>query len=163
MHPSQKFRSKIYKLGINPVVDPPKTALAGVFEQADRARGPIPVYGKLNGSDFTQTLVKFRGEWRLYVNGRMLKHSGCRVGDTADFEIAFDPRPRDPAVPASLADALGRSSAAATAFERLSPSRKKEILRYLGSLKTEAAVDRNIKRLIGLLSRPGQSPKKPRN
>ena len=75
MHRRQKFRSKIYKLGINHVADPPEPVLAEIFEQAGRARGPIPVCGKLNGSDFTQTLVKFRGAWRLYVNGRMLKES----------------------------------------------------------------------------------------
>jgi hypothetical protein len=73
-----------------------------VFAQAGKAKGPIPVRGTVNGADFIQTLIKYQGAWRLYINGQMLKDSGSKVGDTARFEIEFDPRPRDVSMPSHL-------------------------------------------------------------
>src|SRR5215204_6244451 len=100
-----RFSKPIYKIGINPVVDPPEAILNTIFAQAGRSKGPIAVRGKLNGAEFIQTLVKFRGAWRLYINGPMLKESGLEVGDIAKVEIEFDPRPRKVSMPAALAAA----------------------------------------------------------
>lgn len=138
----------IYKIGINPVVDPPDRVLEAIFEQAGKSKGPIPVRGKLNGSEFIQTLVKYQGAWRLYVNGPMLKDSGLVVGDRAKIEIEFDPRPRDVPAPPKFAAALKKDKLAKLAFEELSPSRQKEILRYLSFLKTDAALKTNIDRTL---------------
>lgn len=138
----------IHKIGINPVVDPPDDVLAVIFEQAGRSKGPIPVCGSLNGTEFIQTLVKYRGAWRLYINGPMLKQSGLAVGNIADIEIKFDPRPRDTPMPPKLAAAFRRDRKAKTAFNALAPSRQKEILKYLGFLRSEDALDRNIERVV---------------
>jgi hypothetical protein len=146
-----RFSSSIYKLGINPVVDPPDGVMQSIFAVAKKSKGPIPVRGKLNGVEFSQTLVKYRGAWRLYINGRMLNASGLNVGDRAAIEIDFDPGPRNVPVPAELAVALRTDKAAREAFDNLSPSRQKEILRYIGSLKTEAAIAKNVDRIIGHL------------
>ena len=147
------FKSTIYKIGINPVVDPPERVLKPIFAVAGRSSGPIPVRGKINGSEFLQTLVKYRGLWRLYVNGPMLKSSGSKVGDKVTVEIEFDPKPREVAVPGQFADVLREDSVARSAFEKLSPSRQKEILKYLGSLKTDVSMKRNIERVIRHLRR----------
>ena len=150
----QKFSAEIYKIGINPVVDPPDSVLETLFEAAGRFRGPIPVTGRLSGRDFIQTLVKYSGAWRLYINGPMLKASGLTIGDMADIEIEFDPRPRKVPIPAKLSRALSGNDAAKKAFDELAPSRRKEILRYLASLKTEDALERNIQRLVWDLTTP---------
>lgn len=143
-----RFTAKIEKIGINPVVDPPEEVLAAIFAGAGRAKGPVPVHGSIGGARFRQTLVRSRGSWRLYINGEMLKTSGLKVGDLAEIEIEFDPMPRIVPVPEALASALERDAEAKELFEGLVPSRQKEILRYLGSLKTAGSVDRNIKRLF---------------
>jgi hypothetical protein len=150
----QKFSAEIYKIGINPVVDPPDGVLKTLFEAAGRSRGPIPVTGRLNGRDFIQTLVKYAGAWRLYINGPMLKDSGLAVGDTAEIEIEFDLRPRSVPFPARFLRALAGNAAAKKAFEELAPSRRKEILRYLAALKTGDALERNIERLVRNLTTP---------
>lgn len=142
------FTFKIYKLGINPVVDPPDNVLRALFEQAGRSKGPIPVRGRLNGAEFIQTLVKYGGKWRLYINGQMLKDSGLKVNDTASIEIEFDSRPRIVGLPESLEKALQKDKRAKKAFEELSPSRQKEIMRYLGALKTPASIEKNVERII---------------
>lgn len=82
----------------------------------------------------------------------MLKGSGLGVGDEASIEIEFDRAPRAVAVPGAFARALEKDEAARAAFAALVPSRQKEILRYLGSLKTDAAFQRNMARLIANLS-----------
>ena len=143
-----RFSATIYKIDINPVVDPPEMVLAEIFQKADKSKGPIPVRGKLNGVEFSQTLVKFRGAWRLYINAPMLKDSGLKVGDIANIDLEYDPRQRDVAMPNALVNAFGRDRSAREAFDRLTPSRQKEILRYVGSLKTREAVVRNVERVI---------------
>src|SRR5689334_6607280 len=110
-----KFKAKIYKIGINPVVDPPERVLRAIFEQAGKSRGPISVRGLLNGSEFIQTLVKYSGAWRLYINGPMLANSNLKVGDVANVEIEFDPRPRDVPMPTALEKALRRDKTAKAA------------------------------------------------
>lgn len=141
-------RASICKLGINPVVDPPDDVLRAIFEQADRSKGPIPVRGLINGAEFIQTLVKYSGKWRLYINGEMLKASGLKVGDTANIDIEYDSRPRTQPVPKEMQRALAASKRAKATFDALTPYRKAEILRYLGSLKTKESITRNVDKLI---------------
>lgn len=147
-HSMPKFTAIIYKIGINPVVDPPNKVLLAIFKKAERSKGPIPVRGKLNGAEFIQTLVKFQGSWRLYINGPMLKDSGLAVGDTARIEIEFDSRSREVAMPKELVAALKNDEKAKAAFDDLSPSRRKEISKYIGGLKTAESVAKNIDRVI---------------
>ncbi|MEO8043226.1 MAG: YdeI/OmpD-associated family protein [Acidobacteriota bacterium] len=146
-----RFFSTIYKIGINPVVDPPDRAMKSIFSHAGRAKGPIPVRGKLNGAEFVQTLVKYGGSWRLYINGPMLKASGLHVGDRAMIEIEFDPTLRTIPMPGELAAALRKDRQAREAFNGLPPSRQKEIMRYIGSLKTQVAISDNVGRIIAHL------------
>ena len=154
----QKFSAEIYKIGINPVVDPPENVLSTIFRQAAKNRGPIPVRGLLNGAPFKQTLVRYAGAWRLYVNGPMLKDSGLQVGDLANFEIEFDPLPRGVPMPARLNAELRKNADARKAFDLLPPSRQKEILRYIGSLKSEDSIERNVTRVISQLSGGDDDP-----
>src|SRR5688500_8110321 len=146
-----RFTARIYKIGINPVVDPPDSVLSAIFAQAGRSKGPIPVRGKLNGTAYLQTLVRYSGAWRLYINGTMLKDSGLKVGDEARIEIEFDPDPREVAPSPELVAALRKDKNAQRAFDDLPPSRQKEIIRYIGSLKSRAAIERNVDRIIGHL------------
>jgi hypothetical protein len=144
----QIFTAKIYKLGINPAVDPPNDVLDSLFESAGKDKGPIPVYGMIDGADFTQTLVKFQGKWRLYVNGEMLRASGAKIGDEIRVEIEFDSRPREVSMPARLREALKLDKRAKIAFAELTPSRQKEIFKYINSLRTEASIARNVEKIL---------------
>ena len=153
-----KFRSKIYVIGINPVVDPPERVLRAVFAAAQKDKGSIPVRGTVNGAEFVQTLVKYSGAWRLYINGIMLKDSGTSVGDTVSISMEFDPRPRDVPMNAELAAALKANKKARKAFEALAPSRRKEILRYIGSLKSAEAIEKNLARVVAQLSGSDEDP-----
>jgi hypothetical protein len=145
------FSARIYKIGVNPYVLIPVVVLKEVFKQANKTRGPIPVRGYLNGFLFMQTLVKYSGKWRLYLNTPMRKGAGIDVGDIAEVKIEFDPRVRKVAMHPKLKLALEKNEKAKQKFEQLSPYRQKEILRYIGNLKSEETVDKNVKRAISFL------------
>ena len=153
----EKFTAKILKIGINPYVGLPEDVLNILFKQADKNKGPIPVRGTLDGKRFKQTLVKYQGAWRLYLDNPMRQDAGIDVGDDAKVEIEFDPEPRIVPIHPKFARALSRNKEAKAAFEQLAPSRQREILRYLNSMKTDEALVRNIEKVIPHLL--GQKPK----
>jgi len=142
------FSAKVIKLNINPCVNVPGKILNELFRQAGKSKGPIPVCGKLNGAKFLQTVVRYKGEWRLYLNTQMCVDSGVDVGDKVKIEIEFDPSPRLVPMRSAFRLALSKNIQAKTAFEKLPPSHQKEILRYLNSLKSSDAVNKNVKRAI---------------
>jgi hypothetical protein len=148
----KSFSAKILKIGINPYVFVPEDVLNSIFEQAGKSKGAIPIRGTVNGKPFTQTLVKHQGAWRLYINGIMREAAGIDVGDQADIRLEFDPIPRVEPMSPRLRDALDKNKSARAAFEMLTPSRRKEILRYLNSMKTEESLERNVQRVIKQLS-----------
>ena len=153
---SMSFSAKIYKIGINPYVLLPQIFLDKIFLQAKKDKGAIPVCGKLNGHEFIQTLVKYSGKWRLYLNTPMRKATGTDVGDTINIEVDYDPKPRIISIHPTLQDALKKNSKAKKAFEKLSPSRQKEIIRYISFLKTEESIDKNVNKVIGFLTGKGR-------
>ena len=147
----KKFRDTIDIIGVNPFVLPPEEVLQYLFAAAGKSTGPIPVRGTLNGHPFTQTLVKFSGKWRLYLNGPMRTAAGIDVGDEASVRIEFDPVKRGFAMRKELKEALKNDPEAKKAFDALSPSRRLEIVRYIARLKSEEAVARNVERAIRFL------------
>lgn len=153
------FSSTVFKLGINPCVDVPEDVLHALFAQAGKDKGPIPVKGSLNGREFRQTLVKYSGSWRLYLNAEMRRAAKIDVGDHASVIIAFDPEPRIEVMPPSFASALAQNEDAKVAFAKLVPSHQKEILRYLNFMKSEEALARNIEKVVQyLLGHKNETP-----
>lgn len=146
------FSAKIYIIGVNPFVLLPSDLLKHIFQKAGKDKGAIPVQLKIGGKDFIQNLVKYSGKWRLYLNGPMRKTVSKDVGDTIDIQIDFDPKPRTTPVHPKLKKAFKENAAAKKIFEKLSPSRQKEILRYINFLKSEESVDKNVQRAIAHLT-----------
>src|SRR5882724_6193116 len=86
-----KFSAKIFKIGVNPYVLLPSAVLKKVFKQAGKDKGHIPVIVIINDQSFVQTLVKYSGKWRLYLNGPMRKVAGKDVGDSIQVSVQYDP------------------------------------------------------------------------
>src|SRR6187455_1053022 len=148
----EPLSAKIQIIGINPYVLLPASLLKYIFQKAGKDKGAIPVQLKINDKYFIQNLVKYGGKWRLYLNGPMRKAAGKDVGDRIEIQIDFDPRPRTTPIHPKLKKAFKENPTAKKAFEKLSPSRQKEILRYIIFLKSEESVDRNIQRAIAHLT-----------
>jgi hypothetical protein len=145
------FKATIEIIDVNPYVYLPEAVLTDIFDQAQKNKSPIPVRGTIDGHQFIQTLVKFRNAWRLYINAPMLKSTKKSVGDQVTLSIEYDPVERSQAIHPGLMAALNKNIKAKTAFDHLAPSRKKEIIRYINHLKTEASISKNILRAIRFL------------
>lgn len=145
------FKALIQIIGVNPYVLLPEKVLHTLFKEAGKDKGKIPVQMKIDGHAFPQTLVKYSGHWRLYLNMPMRKAAGKDVGDTARFEITYDSVKREIAAPPEFLNALKTNPAAAQVFEKLRPSLQLEIVRYLARLKSKESLDRNIIRAIQFL------------
>ena len=147
----KRFSAKIQIIGVNPFVLLPASLLKDIFQKAGKDKGAVPVQLKIGGKDFIQNLVKYSGKWRLYLNTPMRKAARKDVGDAIDIQIDFDPKPRTTPVHPKLNKAFKENKEAKAAFEKLSPSRQKEILRYINFLKSEERVVKNIQRAIAHL------------
>ncbi len=138
------FSAKIYKTGINPCVDVPLKITAKMVA----AKGYIPIKGTINGFSFHQTLVAVKNSnYRLHVNGIMLKGAHAKLGNTVKFIIEQNLVPLNYRMPVLLKKELVKN-ALMPAFKKLTLYRQKEILRYLGFLKTEAAILKNVEKVI---------------
>ncbi|SMC62638.1 YdeI/OmpD-associated family protein [Pedobacter nyackensis] len=148
---SYSFHATIEIIGINPYVQVPEIILTEIFNQAGKNKGHIPVTGTINSLSYQQTLLRYSGLWRLYINTLMLKNSPQRVGETIEVTIEFDPSDRTIKPHPKLIEALKNNLDAKSRFDTLSPSMQKEIVRYVSSLKTEESRNRNIERAINFL------------
>jgi hypothetical protein len=151
-----RFKAKIYIVGINPCVKVPLSMTA----KLKATKGYIPVKGKIGNYFFQQTLCPVKnGGYRLYVNGPMLKGAAVKVGQTANFAIEQDTLERNKNVPMGKEFKKKLEEHALLAmFQHLSPSRQKEINRYLNNLKTEEALKKNINKMINVLMGKETSP-----
>ena len=144
----KSFSAKIQIIGVNPYVLLPTTLLKYIFLKSGRDKGAIPIKLKIGKECFVQNLVKYSGKWRLYLNTPMRKAAAKDVGDMIDVQIDFDAKPRTTPIHPKLLKAFQENREAKKAFDQLSASRQKEILKYINFLKSEESVDKNIQRAI---------------
>lgn len=147
----QTFKASIDIIGVNPFVFLPEEILLGLLIHSGQHKGKVPIRGTINGVPYRQTLVKYAGAWRLYINMAMLKDSPRRVGEEIEVGIEYDPEDRSVAVHPKLQAALDEHPAAKAVFDGLPPSRRHEIVRYIAHLKSAESVERNVARAIGFL------------
>jgi len=147
-----KFKATLDIIGVNPFVFVPEQILNEIFTQAGKDRGYIPVCVVINDNKNQQTLLKFGGHWRLYINNKMLQNSPKRVGEIIEIAIEFDPTDRTIEPHPDLVQALNQNMEAKQVFDRLPASRQKEIIRYIASLKTAESVTKNVQKVLGFLT-----------
>lgn len=150
-----KFSATIEIRGINPYV---LVSAARAERIKPGWKKPLPVLVQVNGQPDPAWRVNMMptgdGSFYLYLDGIVRKASATDVGDTVEVSVAFDPAyrsgPQDAMLP-EFAARLDADAAAKARWESLAPSLRKEILRYLANLKSDAARQRNIDRAIGVL------------
>jgi hypothetical protein len=142
------FTAKLEIIGINPFVFIPEEILDTVFKVSGRDKSPIPVKGTVNGIEYKQNLMKYLGEWRLYVNLIMLKNSPKRIGEMLEVSIEYDNSDRSITIHPKLDQAIKGDLVTLRNFENLIPSRRLELIKYINNLKTEESIQRNIDKII---------------
>jgi hypothetical protein len=85
------FSAMIHKLGINPCVDVPANIVTKLLQAANRKSAPVQVKCDLNGTIFEANVVRYMGDWRLYLNTPMRKSAKKDVGDRIEIKLDYDP------------------------------------------------------------------------
>jgi Domain of unknown function (DUF1905)/Bacteriocin-protection, YdeI or OmpD-Associated len=122
-------------------------------------RRPMPVLVQINGAPKPPWRINLmpmgNGAFYLYLHGDVRKASSTKVGEMVDVGVRFDPAyqggPMDP-MPEWFRAPLNANARAKRGWLALTPSRQKEILRYLAFLRSEDARERNVAKAIRVLS-----------
>lgn len=122
-------------------------------------RRPLPVLVRINGQPAEAWRINLMpagdGTFYLYLHEQVRKASLTGVGDRVRVELRFDDAYRNGPMhpmPDWFSGPLSENARAQAAWNELTPSRQKEILRYLANLKSEEARARNLARALGALS-----------
>ena len=122
-------------------------------------RKPMPVLVQINGQPQPPWRINLmpigNGAFYLYLHGSVRKASASQVGDMVDVDVRFDPAYRNGPMhpmPAWFRMPLNADARAKRGWLALTPSRQKEILRYLSFLRSKDARERNVAKAIRVLS-----------
>jgi Bacteriocin-protection, YdeI or OmpD-Associated/Domain of unknown function (DUF1905) len=127
-------------------------------------RKPLPVLVRINEGPTTPWRTNLTptgdGSFRLYLHGAMRTTAKVEVGDEVrvrlEVDNAYYSNPAH-AVPQWFQAALDADSVSSENWMKLSPSQRKEVVRYLGTLKSPEARDRNLRRALSALrGEPGR-------
>lgn len=144
-----RFKATIYKNGINFCVDVP----AEITALLTAVKGYIRIKGTVNDFEFTKFLVPVKnGPYRLFINMITLKGAKTGVDETAKFVIEQDEEnlEKEFPMPEQMTELLKEKNLTEE-FESLPYHRRKDILRYLYSIKTAKTLQRNIQKTIAQL------------
>lgn len=121
-------------------------------------RRAMPVLVRVNGESttawHTNMMPAGDGSYLLYLHHEMRKAASVSVGDVVIIDVIFDAAYRNGplhALPSWFEGPLATSPTASVNWQRLSPSRQKEVLRYFAGLKSDEAKDRNLERVMRVL------------
>ncbi len=150
------FSAVIEIRGINPFVH---VSAARADALRPGWRRPMPVLVRIDGKPARPHRVNMMpagdGRFYLYLNEIVRHATAASVGDRVTVEIEWDPDYRggpQHLMPAWFKNALGKNSKAQENWELLTPSRKKEILRYFARLKSSETRSRNLSKALRVLS-----------
>jgi len=147
----QVFSASIIKLGINACLNVPEKIVKRLLAAAGKKSAPVQVKCVLNGVDFDANVVRYSGDWRLYLNLVTRRAAGCDIGDKVKIHLAHDPSIRMPPMPETFRQALCGDPDLQRAW-RLRPSAKRrEILQSLNDKKNDAELARGIAETLELL------------
>ena len=149
-----RFSATIKILGINPYV---LVSAARANKIKAGWKKPMPVRVRINGKPAEPWRINMmpvgNGSFYLYLHGDVRKSSSTKVGDRVDVEVEFDANYKGgpTTLPRWFVIALRADAAALEGWSALTPSRQKEIVRYLTNLKSPEARTRNVEKALRML------------
>jgi hypothetical protein len=153
--------SRVLIVGVNPYVE---VSAERVTMLRVGWRKPLPVLVRINEGPATPWRTNLTplgdGSFRLYLHGAMRRTANVEVGDDVRIGLEVDDdyysNPANP-MPEWFQGALDADPVVGENWLKLSPSQRKEAVRYLGALKSEEARARNLQRALNVLrGKPGR-------
>ena len=154
--PAPPFPATVKIRGINPFVEVSASRAAAI---KPGWRKPLPVFVRLNGKPPDAHRINLMpaggGAFYLYLNNIIRTQASVSVGDRVWVSLEFDSSYRDGPqhpMPRWFQTPLKQNPQAFQNWNKLIPSRRKEVLRYFAQLKSPEARERNLARAIRALS-----------
>jgi len=146
------FSGEIYKVGLIRYVDVPVEISRALGEGAAH----VPVRGEVEGAPVQTTLVsRGRGCYRMAIHSDIRKKLKIDAGAFVEIALQRDDEPRDPVLPPALVLALRQSPKAQAEFRRMTTALRRQIVRYLTSVKQQATVERRVAKFTRRLEQMG--------
>jgi Domain of unknown function (DUF1905)/Bacteriocin-protection, YdeI or OmpD-Associated len=160
------FSAKIYKVGIIRFVDVP----ADISRSLGGGDLHVPVCGEVERIPLQTTLVsRGHGCYRMAIHGDIRKKLRVDAGAVVEVAIERDEDSREPALPPALVLALRNSPKAQAAFRRMTTALRRQIVRYLTSVRQQSTLERRVTKIVQTLeqrksnlSKPQPHPRKAR-
>lgn len=142
------FLANIYRIWQLRYVDVPDevaSALAKEFKTGAKPVKYIPVVAQVNGRRVRTTLLPAgRGRYRMQFNAELRKAAHADTGELVRLNLSPDRQSRELPVPKDLSAALRRHPTARKAFENAPPGYRRQILKWMDSVKSDNARARRI-------------------
>jgi antitoxin component of MazEF toxin-antitoxin module len=119
--------------------------------------GRIPVRATFNGVPYRGSIVRMGGVTMLGVTRAIMAQAGVVPGDPLDVVVENDDVLREVEVPEDLAAALRRNRAAATAWEKLSFTHRREYVEAIANAKKAETRARRVDQTIQALAARSRS------
>jgi hypothetical protein len=142
------FSGKIYKIGLIRFVDVP----ADVSRALGGGHASVPVCGTVEGLPLRTTMVsRGNGCYRLAIHGDLRKKLRIDAGAIVEVALEIDEESREPALPPALVLALRQSPQAQQKFRAMTTALRRQIVRYLTSVKQRATLERRVAKFVARL------------
>jgi hypothetical protein len=151
------FSGRIYKVGIIRFVDVPSE----VSRALQCAAPHVPVCGEMEGIPFRTMLVsRGKGCYRLAIHGDIRKKLKIDAGSVLEVGLERDDEPREPVLPPALVLALRNSPKAQAVFRQMTTALRRQVVRYLVSVKQQATLERRVAKMVRALEQRSTRGKK---
>jgi Bacteriocin-protection, YdeI or OmpD-Associated/Domain of unknown function (DUF1905) len=151
------FSGKVYKLGIIRYVDVPTDLSRAIGNGAT----PVAVRGDVEGVPLQTTLVsRGRGCYRVALHSDIRKKLKVDAGAYVEIAIERDEEPREPVLPPALVLALRQSPRAQAQFRSMTTALRRQIVRYLTSVKQPATLERRVGKFVRRLEQMNREQSK---
>ena len=143
------FSGRIYKVGVIRYVDVPADISKGLDGGAH-----VPVAGTVEGVALRSTLVsRGKGAYRLAIHGDIRKKLRVEAGAVVEIALCRDEESREPELPAALVLALRNAPKAQRVFRGMTTALRRQIVRYLVAVKSQATLERRVSKFVARLER----------
>ncbi|TIC78568.1 YdeI/OmpD-associated family protein [Nocardioides sp. GY 10127] len=109
-------------------------------------RKVFPVTATVAGHTFPGRVARMGGENLVGLNKAVRTAAGVEAGDEVDVVLVTEDAPRTVEVPTEVADALA-AAGLRDGFDRLAPSRRKELVRWVSEAKKDETRARRLEQL----------------
>lgn len=153
MNEYQVFSGKIYRVGLIRYVDVP----AGVSRTLGEGAAHVPVEGEVEGAPLRSTLVsRGKGAYRLAIHSDIREKLRVDTGALVEIALRRDEESREPVLPPVLAVALRESPKAQAEFRKMTIALRRQIVRYLVSVKRQATLERRVTKFVRMMEQRGR-------